>query len=355
MIKQLITTTRPADWWEHKLTPMLATGFATAFLLGEPLLRSWSAFLLALVAVIPGAAYVSLVNDLTDLGLDRAAGKYNRLEGHSRALATAAAAGCLAVGWAIALLGWRGDGLALAVYAGAWIAFSAYSIPPVRLKARGFAGVLADAAGAHLFPTLLIVVLVFVQQGRPVIAWWLVLVGAWALLCGVRGILWHQLGDVSADRKMGLRTFGVTHTRRARLLEVYLLFPCEVLLFCTILIRAHNLLAVALLPIYALYLLRARACGAPIVVVSQPPGDHKVVMHDYYVVLYPMAFLIAAAVRHPPDALMIVIYLALFPRMFTWIAVDMARKFGSLVGQLLTARRKLIGEGLRAAIRPAKR
>ena len=340
MIDQLVTTVRAAEWWEHKLPPILGSGYATGFLLGTSLLHLWPAFLLALLAVIPGAAYVSLVNDLTDLRVDRAAGKVNRLAGRSPAYAVLAIAACLAAGWTIAILAWGGDGAALAVYACAWIAFSLYSIPPVRLKDRGLPGALADAMGAHLFPQLLMVLAVFNQQGSRVLTWWVALVGGWALLYGVRGAVYHQLKDVRADQEAGVRTFGRLHPQLARLLTTYLLFPCEVGLFCAMLVRAHNALAVALLPVYLLLeLLRARAWGVSLIVVSRPPHDnYSVAMHEYYVALYPLAFLIAAAVRHPPDAVLIVAHVALFPR----VPAAMARDLIAAVRDLHAARSKLV-------------
>src|SRR5437016_5425290 len=148
-LRTLADAIRADAWWEHKLALMLGTGYATAALLHAPLVRLWPTLMLALVALAAAAAFVSLLNDLTDVRDDRAAGKPNRLEGRSPAFATAGLVGCLAVGLAVGALAWRGDALTLALYGGAWLAFSLYSIPPARLKGRGVAGVLADASGAH--------------------------------------------------------------------------------------------------------------------------------------------------------------------------------------------------------------
>ncbi len=194
--------------------------------------------------------------------------------------------------------------------------------------------------GAHLFPQLLMVLAVFNQQGSRVMAWWVALVGGWALLYGVRGAVYHQLKDVRADQRAGVRTFGRLHPQLARSLTTYLLFPCEVALFCAMLVRAHNALAVALLPLYLLLeLLRARAWGVSLIVVSRPPHErYRIAMHEYYVALYPLAFLIAAAVRHPPDAVLIVAHLTLFPRVPRAMVHDLV----ATVRQLRVARSKLI-------------
>ncbi|HEX7957960.1 MAG TPA: hypothetical protein VF508_13505, partial [Pyrinomonadaceae bacterium] len=162
----LTRTVRAAEWWEFKFSPILATAYATAFLLNFSLASLWPALLLALAALVPGAAYVSVINDLTDIEDDLACGKPNRLVGRSRGFVAAVLACCVAPGVAFAFY-WRGDPLLLSLYLAAWVAFTLYSLPPARLKVRGMAGLLADACGAHLFPTLLVAVLVFRWGGAP--------------------------------------------------------------------------------------------------------------------------------------------------------------------------------------------
>src|SRR6185503_20264135 len=78
---------RAGEWWEYKLAPILGVFYATAFTLHVPLTSLWRSALVTLLALAPGAAYVSVINDLTDLDDDRAAGKANRFEGRSRAYA----------------------------------------------------------------------------------------------------------------------------------------------------------------------------------------------------------------------------------------------------------------------------
>jgi hypothetical protein len=190
---------------------MLAAAYATAWMLEVPVSAVWSALVLALVAVIPCAAYVSVINDLTDRHDDATAGKANRLTDQPRAVVALLLIGTIAP--AVVLLWyWWSDPLLRWTYACVWIAFSLYSIPPARLKHRGFAGVLADASGAHLFPTLLFVLLIVRGAERPVDPIWLGAVGIWALCDGLRGILWHQLGDRRARDSRRVSA----GTRRAR-------------------------------------------------------------------------------------------------------------------------------------------
>src|SRR5687768_15009059 len=103
---------RAGEWWEYKLSPIFATFYATALLLGVPVVSLWPAALTLLLALVPGAAYVSVVNDLTDRADDAAAGKANRLSGRSPIYAVGLLGGAITAGLAFAVL-WRGDRLLL--------------------------------------------------------------------------------------------------------------------------------------------------------------------------------------------------------------------------------------------------
>jgi 4-hydroxybenzoate polyprenyltransferase len=302
---------RAGEWWEHKLAPMLGTGYLTAFELRSSLLDLWPTFVAVLVGMAAAAAYVSLVNDVTDLEADAAAGKYNRLAQRRRSYAAIAIGGVLGLGVAVAIIAWRDDPLALALYAGPWLAFSLYSLPPVRLKARGVAGVLADASGAHLFPHLLIAVAVFHAAGTPLDGAWLGTVGTWALAAGIRGALWHQLGDVEADTCSGVKTFARQDPARARLAG-RAAFVIEVAAFCVLLWRAGSLLAALFVIPYALLeLARVRFWGVRLIVVAPAPS-FRIAMHEYYVCFYPLASLAASAVRQPRDVVVLLLHVTMF-------------------------------------------
>jgi 4-hydroxybenzoate polyprenyltransferase len=71
----LAAIVRAGEWWDHKLVPILVMFYATLLLLGRPIAASWTSAVALLLSVLAGAAYVSVVNDLTDLDEDRAADK----------------------------------------------------------------------------------------------------------------------------------------------------------------------------------------------------------------------------------------------------------------------------------------
>lgn len=347
-LPELLRTFRAAEWWEYKLSPMLATAYATALVLKLSIITLWPSLLLLLAAVAACAAYVGVVNDLTDIEDDLASGKANRLAGRPRAFVAAALACCVLPGVAAAIY-WRGDTLPLSLYLASWAAFTLYSLPPVRLKKRGALGLLADACGAHLFPALLAVAVVYRHSAGLPDAVWLASVSAWSLAFGLRGILWHQLSDLHHDEKINLGTFARRHKiTRLRGLGNFVIFPAEALAFGLMLWRAGSRLAVALLCFYALFeAFRKRLWGVNLVVVVPKAGYH-ILMQEYYELFFPLALLLSSSRRYPLDALLIAPHLLLFPRRALQAAKDLTVFRGALKvivmrmrGRRLSAPKKL--------------
>ncbi|HWT13060.1 MAG TPA: UbiA family prenyltransferase [Allosphingosinicella sp.] len=323
-------TVRAPEWWDYKLVPLLTAFYATLAMLERPVASAWPAALALLLAIVPGAAYVSLVNDVADLDEDRAAGKANRMEGRSGPFRAAALALPLAAGILFLFL-WRDDPLLFAAYLAAWIAFTLYSVPPFRLKARGLWGVLADASGAHLFPTLVAMLLAFRAAGSPVDPAWIAAGAAWALGYGLRGILWHQLSDRDNDRAAGVRTFAQRHPPAvAARLGLFLAFPLELAGLAALLWRLGSPLPALLLLFYLLLVaLRVRLWKMRAVVV-EPRPDYLILLHEYYDVFLPLAVLAACALRHPIDLVALAAHLLLFHRRPLDSALDIWKLAGRL-------------------------
>jgi 1,4-dihydroxy-2-naphthoate octaprenyltransferase len=312
-MRAVLGAARAGAWWEHKLAVLLGTGYATCAVAGVPILRHSGDLALLLGALVPGAVFVSVLNDVTDLESDRRAGKPNRLAGRPRVLAYAILAATILAGGLTAGLAWNDDALALVLYAASWVAFALYSAPPVRLKHHGALGVLADAAGAHVFPQLLVVTVVLHGAGRAFDPGWAAAVGGWSVALGIRSALLHQFADAQSDARAGVRTFVARRPRLARRAGVYVAFPVELAAFATMLVLAGGWVAAVLVAPYAL--LEARRCrraGSNVVVVM-PAARYRIAMHSYYVTFYPLAFLAASAARHHGDLVILAAHLALFP------------------------------------------
>ena len=303
---------RAYEWWEFKLVPVLAAFYATALMLDVPVTAIWPAALLALVAIVPVAVYASVINDLADRDADLAAGKPNRLAGRSPLLGLTLMilnAGALTV----LSYRWRHDAVLLSLYVAVWLAFSLYSLRPFRLKERGFLGILSCASGEHLFPTLVVVILAFREAQRPSNSMWLMTVGTWALANGVRAILWHQLTDIDADRAVGARTFAVRHSRSAMLIGTWVAFPTELLALTAMLVQMRSWWPVAALGAYVpLVALRIRCRQIRYVIVTPKPR-FLFLMNELNIVLLPIAILLASALRHRGDWIVLGIHSLIFP------------------------------------------
>ena len=304
---------RAGEWWEYKIAPILALFYATALLAGASLLALAPTLLLLLAALVPGAVYVSVLNDLTDRDEDRKAGKANRMAGASAWLALAAIGPAVAAGLAVAWY-WSGDKLLVGCYLAAWISFTLYSLPPFRLKTRGVAGLAADAAGAHLFPTLVAILLAFRAAGAPVDLLWLSAAGLWAFAHGLRGILWHQLLDSEADEAAGVRTF-VQRVPRARAVALghYLAWPAELAGLALLLWKLGAAGPLIGLLLYALLVRQRVKIFRVQAMVVEPRPRYLLLLQEYYLLFLPLSLLVEAMLRRPADGLLLLAHLILFP------------------------------------------
>lgn len=322
---EMFRTVRANEWWEFKLGPVLAAMYASAFLLRVSIFSLLPLIFIVLVALAACAAYVSVINDFTDRADDVASGKTNRLVGKSSSFIGAVIAFCILSGLAVAVYGFH-DRLLLLLYSGSWVAFTLYSLPPIRLKERRSLGVLADACGAHLFPTLLAVAAVYRWTRQPFDLIWLVSVGVWSFSFGIRGILWHQLSDLHYDASINLRTFVSAHrTESLRRLGNFIIFPIEITAFAIMLLHTLCAAAIALLGFYAVInFLRGRLYGSHFCIVEPKPKFHHIVMHEYYEVFFPLAFILASSTQHPVDAFVLVVHGLLFPKRWRNTAIETA-------------------------------
>jgi 4-hydroxybenzoate polyprenyltransferase len=327
---------RAGEWWDYKLVPILTFFYATAFLLGVSVSQLWAAALLLLLSLLPGAAYVSVINDITDVDDDLASGKRNTMAGRSWQFKAAAVTVTLTAGAFFFWLWWDYT-LLVGCYAAAWISFTLYSVPPFRLKTRGLAGVVADAAGAHLFPSLVAVALAFAAADSPLNLVWVAAAAAAAMGYGLRGNLWHQLLDRERDREAGVKTFAERHAPEvAARFGTYFAFPLELIGLTALFWQLQSpvpLLALALHLGLARFRVR-RWVMQPVIV--EPKKGFFIWLHEYYDVLLPVALLIASAVAHPADLAVLLVHLLLFHNRARIVAQDMGKWYTSLKLRVLS-------------------
>lgn len=312
-MRSLAETIRMRDWWEFKLPPVLALFYGVLLSHGVALLPHVSNAILLLAAIGVCAAFVGILNDVTDIGVDLLAGKPNNMAGRSTAARTVLLAAPALLGLGIAAT-WRND-LPLAIaYLGGFACFVLYSVPPFRLKDRGLLGVATDAAGAHLFPAFTALFLAFASLGGvfdPLLAG---VASVWAFALGLRGILWHQLGDFEADRRAGVATLPQRFTPAAliRLWE-RAVFPAEVAALLLLLWRMQAGLAAFFLAVHLVVIVVRIRRHLMVPTVVHPRPNTGIVLDDYYGMWLPVAMILQSAFQNPGDLLLLPVYLLLFP------------------------------------------
>lgn len=154
------------------------------------------------VALMLYLAYGTLINDLTDRKIDISAGKLSASRGHHNTerqlIATLLVQLCLII--SLILLSDRG-----VVYDSVWalalLLATAYSLPPLKLKVRGFLGFITDSVIEKPLP-ILIVFAFFGYYGFEVI-----LFPIFGEL--IDSIFKHQTEDIELDAKLGIKSFAV--------------------------------------------------------------------------------------------------------------------------------------------------
>lgn len=302
---------RVSEWWEYKFTPILGIVFATSVILNPPLSLLIKYIFVLIIALIPGAAYVSILNDLTDIEDDKRAGKSNNFINNSTIKGYILLGICLI--WGILISCSLGK-YSLFFYLCAWIIFTLYSLPPIRLKNRGFLGVIADASGANMFPQLFAITLLTEWMEAIIDFTWLSMVGFWSLFWGVRVIIWHQLKDKENDLKSGVKTF-VNQNNVQTVLNLCrkLTFSIEIVSFIGVLIYTKNFFSLFFIMFYAFCeWLRYKLWKTEVSIINIS-SEYRLAMDEYYNVFFPISFILILVISSPIFIIILLIYLILFP------------------------------------------
>lgn len=307
---------RASEWWEFKLVPVMAAGYLTALALGVSVWAILPDLGLLLVALVPGAVFVSVLNDWTDKAADSAAGKKNRQSAMGTLFPLSLIILSMLAG-AIFIWIWRDDAMLQVTYSLAWLAYALYSIAPIRLKGRGFYGVLCDAFGANVVPALLAVLIVARAAGVELAPYWLPAIAGWALSFGIRGIFWHQIGDFVADQKAGTRTFVArVGIDRCMSLARRVIFPIELVCLALLIVTSGWLAATFALVALALYVqfVRARLDRFEMQMGLVKPRPRGImILQEYYDVILPIALLLAASFLDFRSIAVLLLHVLLFP------------------------------------------
>ena len=240
-ISRLLEFIRWKDWGAGKLPLLMGICFyiGLAERLFSPLYIR-DCLLFALFAAV-SSAYGYLVNDLSDVEVDRRQGKRNAFADWPRPRAVWFIVGLAILGGALALsFAARPWFLALWLI---WLALSTvYSLPPLRLKEWGSIGLVAPALAQQAFP-IFIAFAAFGRLGGGLDMW---LCAAYTLAKGLSLILLHQRRDLVGDRMTRTQTFAAQRGERAVTLAASVALELEKALLWGIL-----LLAVQVAPVWS--------------------------------------------------------------------------------------------------------
>ena len=320
----ILKVIRSSEWWEYKMPILLSWSYATAVHANKSLdgLAGWFGIMLG--SLIVGAAYVSILNDMCDMNDDLACGKSNRLSKMHPAVRWMLLLITLALAVVCSFFFLK-DLLTITFYLLSYLAFTLYSAPPFRLKKRGFLGVLADACGAHLFPSLFVVAgTIHALQIQT--EWiWLLVIGSWAFLYGLRGILWHQFLDRNNDISIQLNTFASRINPSSFRKTSILILSIECVALTIILIMLGKPWPiVALLAYFLLMAAYKKKLGLKLIAIVPTQEPWHLVMITYYQAFLPIALLFESALVFPSSWFFLAAHVILFPKCLWNVLTDVS-------------------------------
>ncbi len=208
------------DWWWSKAALLMGMIYLFTLLFNISLKEFIPLSLFSLATIIGFASFGYLCNDFFDIEKDAEAGKKNFLAGKSFLLIITV----FAIAGAFIFLPWwflPKNKISLILIFTQLLLFALYSIPPVRLKERGVAGIVTDAFYAHSIPVLLAAYTYALAAGKPFFVPDFIFLFLWQSVSGVRNILLHQAEDIEADKISGVSNFvsGLSALQFTRLLK----------------------------------------------------------------------------------------------------------------------------------------
>ncbi|MFN8276308.1 MAG: UbiA family prenyltransferase [Chitinophagales bacterium] len=184
----------------HKFSVVFTGIYLALFHVDVSLKKALPYLVLALFTAAGIAAFGYLLNDYFDRDADQCSGKVN-LYNEQPLLFWIGIVAALVIG----LSPWiwlpfnqvSGIGLVIEMFL-----FAAYAVPPLRLKERGWAGIVCDSCYAYVIPCLLAGYTFILLKPDAQVHWSAVAaLSTWLLLLGMRNILQHQLADEIDDRQ----------------------------------------------------------------------------------------------------------------------------------------------------------
>lgn len=309
---------RTNTWWNAVVPQVL--GWIYLFATGRNVEQLFLLIFPFFVALISISVFGYLFNDLCDVKADSKAGKSNLLSSYSVTVRLMLVfiplvLGCVA--WYYVMAGV----VANILFALQILALVLYSAPPIRLKERGMAGIIADAFYGHINPVFITIFwMVTIDSNSIWLISLLLIVFVCTTLKGIRNILLHQIDDRRADRNAGVKTFVVRNGALGSLIFINYLIPFEVLLalcFAVLVSIAYPPFFVWTLMFFILTYLKFSGWKLRDLPKRQLQFKFLYFLNDYYEAWVPVGFLLLLSAKQPQFFILLILHLVLFPGFIT--------------------------------------
>ena len=203
LIDSIASFIRWAEWYDSKIPPVVGWLYYAIYKNGGSVHDGLPVALV--VFVVSFFAYGYVLNDYSDIDVDRKAGKKKIIANLPRSKAKLIIAVIALIGL-FSLSPYYSQPSVIITVLGAYILATSYSLPPLRLKEKGIWGVVVASAAQRISPLLV---------GMSVLGLYDLVSVLWLLFnfgIGVRYILIHQYKDIENDIRSGVSTFAIQHS-----------------------------------------------------------------------------------------------------------------------------------------------
>jgi|GEM_PF-1582638 len=295
--------TRWDEWRSSKITPMFIAGYSWILIDNPSQSKSITNIIVSITVTSLYLAFGYAINDLSDKEVDRLAGKSNAMNEIKSAKAYLI----------LSLLALMGLMLLIPYYSQKWVLVLAvtsyilaitYSLPPIRFKERGIAGIIVASVSQRVMP-LLTAMAIF--QNFSLIFWVLILL---FITIGFRWIFIHQIIDMPYDEKAKVKTFARFQGYRFIIgIIKYDIIPFEILSigFWFSLASKQDRLLWSIIPIYGIWIFICWSLWKGVEPVFTLTDYEHPLLGDFYTLFWPILLGILISVRHPIYIILVVV------------------------------------------------
>ena len=281
------------DWWLYKVPFLLTIAYGTFYLTDICIENKWFEIIKIITYIIAAAIYVSVINDITDMKIDRLVGKKNLFLGLSKSIVHSILSLAIIL-QLIVIYSLQDNGQSVYWYIAAVVAYSLYSIPPIRLKENKYLSIIADTCGAHAFPSMFIVTYINGITLTLLDINWAILIFIWSFSYGLRGIIYHQYKDKENDLYSGIHT--LSNSLTIKKLKLFVLFVFVIELGSLIyLLQILNILTIYMWLIYYLLIIIVRTLiySSKIIIAVPSSKFYQILLAEFYEMFLPISLLLS--------------------------------------------------------------